>query len=298
MSSPTISPAPIRRSLVVAADLHRSFRVFTDRIGSWWPRSKSIASSPQVEVIIEPRTGGRWYERAADGSECEWGKVLEWEPPARLVLAWQIDGNWKYNPACVTEVELNFTRVEALQTRVDFEHRCLERLGSNAAAIRDMLNSGWPGLLDLYAAIAQERVFVALGTNLGDDLDRNLRNALQEIGQLPQTELLRVSSFFSTEPWGAPDQPRFLNAVAEIRTGLEPLPLLQALKQLETKLGRVPTYRWGPRVIDFDIILYGQRVVDLPELRIPHPQYQERDFVMQPLAEIAPEIAGKPTQQQ
>jgi 2-amino-4-hydroxy-6-hydroxymethyldihydropteridine diphosphokinase len=102
---------------------------------------------------------------------------------------------------------------------------------------------------------------------------------------------VRVSSFLSTEPWGATSQPRFLNAVAEIRTGLEPLPLLHALKQLESELGRVPTYRWGPRAIDFDIILYGERVTDLPELRIPHPHYREREFVMAPLREIAPEIA-------
>ena len=134
-----------------------------------------------------------------------------------------------------------------------------------------------------------ERVFIGLGTNLGDDLERNLRNALAAIGTLPGTEVVRVSSFLSTEPWGATDQPRFLNAVAEIRTQLEPLPLLQALKQLESELGRVPTYRWGPRAIDFDIILYGERVVDIPGLRIPHPRYREREFVMAPLREIAPE---------
>jgi 2-amino-4-hydroxy-6-hydroxymethyldihydropteridine diphosphokinase len=141
-------------------------------------------------------------------------------------------------------------------------------------------------------SIPGERVFIGLGTNLGDDLERNLRKALETIGTLPGTEVVRVSSFLSTEPWGATDQPRFLNAVAEIRTELEPLPLLQALKQLESQLGRVPTYLWGPRAIDFDIILYGERVVDLPGLRIPHPRYREREFVMAPLREIAPEIVG------
>ena len=140
-------------------------------------------------------------------------------------------------------------------------------------------------------AIPGERVFIGLGTNLGDDLERNLRNALEAIGTLPGTEVVRVSSFLGTEPWGATDQPRFLNAVAEIRTQLEPLPLLQALKQLENELGRIPTYRWGPRAIDFDIILYGERVVDVPGLCIPHPRYREREFVMAPLREIAPEIA-------
>jgi 2-amino-4-hydroxy-6-hydroxymethyldihydropteridine diphosphokinase len=139
-------------------------------------------------------------------------------------------------------------------------------------------------------AANHERVFIGLGTNLGDDLDRNLRDAAEAIGRLPRTELVRTSSFLSTEPWGVTDQPRFLNAVVEIRTGLEPLELLHALKHLENELGRVPTYRWGPRAIDFDIILYGQRAVDLPGLKIPHPRYRERDFVMQPLREIAPEL--------
>jgi 2-amino-4-hydroxy-6-hydroxymethyldihydropteridine diphosphokinase len=143
----------------------------------------------------------------------------------------------------------------------------------------------------LSQSIPAERVFIALGTNLGEDLERNLRKALEAIGTLPGTRIVRVSSFLGTEPWGVLDQPRFLNAVAEIRTRLEPLPLLEELKRLESELGRVPTYQWGPRAIDFDIILYGQRVVDLPELHIPHPRYREREFVMQPLREIAPEMA-------
>jgi uncharacterized protein YndB with AHSA1/START domain len=151
VNAPTIQPAPIRKTLVVKADVERAFTVFTSRMGSWWPRSHSIASSPLMDVIVEPRAGGRWYERGEDGSENEWGKVLQWEPPARVVLAWQLDGNWKYNPACITEVEINFTAQVAQGTRVDFEHRHLERLGANASAVRELLNSGWGGMLDLYA---------------------------------------------------------------------------------------------------------------------------------------------------
>ncbi len=140
------------------------------------------------------------------------------------------------------------------------------------------------------SATSHERVFIGLGTNLGDNLERNLRDAIAAIRELPETEVVRVSSFLRTAPWGVAEQPPFLNAVAEIRTHLEPLPLLHALKKLETELGRVPTYRWGPRAIDFDIILYGARKIDLPDLKIPHPRYEERDFVLKPLAEIAPEI--------
>ena len=141
--------------------------------------------------------------------------------------------------------------------------------------------------------ILPERIFIGLGTNLGSDLERNLRQAVEAIGRLPRTRVVRVSSFVSTAPWGVTDQPRFLNAVVEIATQLEPLDLLQALKQLESELGRVPSYRWGPRAIDFDIILYGEREVDLPGLKIPHPHYRERDFVMRPLHEIAPDIAAR-----
>src|SRR5579862_7026567 len=90
-----------------------------------------------------------------------------------------------------------------------------------------------------------ERVFIGLGTNLGADLDRNLREAIEAVGRLPNTEIVQTSSFVSSAPWGVTEQPRFLNAVIEIRTQLEPLPLLAALKKLENDLGRVPTYRWG-----------------------------------------------------
>ena len=150
MSTPTIKLAPVQKTLVVKSDVERAFTAFTSRMGSWWPRSHSTASSPLVDVIVEPRAGGRWYERGEDGSETEWGKVLQWEPPAKVVLAWQLDGSWKYNPACVTEVEINFTALGAQQTRVDLEHRHLERLGDNASAVRELLNSGWGGIIDLY----------------------------------------------------------------------------------------------------------------------------------------------------
>ena len=150
MSTPTIKLAPVQKTLVVRSDVERAFTVFTSRMGSWWPRSHSTGSAPLVDVIVEPRAGGRWYERGEDGSETEWGKVLQWEPPAKVVLAWQLDGTWKYNPACVTEVEINFTALGARQTRVDLEHRHLERLGDNASAVRELLNSGWGGIIDLY----------------------------------------------------------------------------------------------------------------------------------------------------
>jgi uncharacterized protein YndB with AHSA1/START domain len=154
MSRLEIRPAPINRSVVVKADVARSFAAFTDRMGRWWPRTHSIGSTPLADVIVEPRVGGRWYERSTDGAECEWGKVLAWDPPGRLILAWQLDANWKYDPALVLEVEITFTALEGGMTRVDLEHRNLERYGDKAATVRDMVGSdnGWVGILKSFVA--------------------------------------------------------------------------------------------------------------------------------------------------
>lgn len=151
--SPTVQPAPVRKTLVVQATVQRAFEAFTGKIGSWWPSFASIGSSPQADVILEPRAGGRWYERGTDGSECEWGKVLTWDPPSRVVLAWQVNGNFRYDPTLITEVEILFTAVGERATRVDLEHRHLERLGENAAGARDRMEPGWHRILDAYAGL-------------------------------------------------------------------------------------------------------------------------------------------------
>lgn len=139
---------------------------------------------------------------------------------------------------------------------------------------------------------AEERVFLGLGSNLGDR-EENLRAALNGISALPGTRVVRVSTFRETPPWGVTDQPAFLNAVAEVRTALEPLPLLDAVKRIEVQLGRTPTFRWGPRLIDIDLLLYGEREANEERLVLPHPQILERAFVWEPLAEIAPEAVEK-----
>ena len=90
MQARTIKVAPIRKSLVVKTSADKAFIVFTAKIGRWWPRAFTIGTSPIKDVVMEERSGGRWYERGDDGSECAWGKVLAWEPPTRVVLAWQI----------------------------------------------------------------------------------------------------------------------------------------------------------------------------------------------------------------
>lgn len=130
--------------------------------------------------------------------------------------------------------------------------------------------------------------YIALGSNLGDK-EKNLRRALLLLTQ-QGVEAVRVSSFLSTEPYGVTDQPQFLNAVACVRTSLAPLALLDVLLATELAMGRVRLRHWGERNIDLDLLLYEDVVLDTPRLRLPHPDMQNRDFVLLPLAEIAPEL--------
>jgi len=132
--------------------------------------------------------------------------------------------------------------------------------------------------------------YVGLGANLGDRR-AGLEAALRALEAHPQMRLARVSSLYETAPVGVTGQPDFLNAVAAVETTLAPRPLLDALLHLENLLGRVRTSRWGPRVIDLDLLLYGARTIALPGLDVPHPRLRERAFVLTPLAEIAPDLS-------
>lgn len=131
-------------------------------------------------------------------------------------------------------------------------------------------------------------VFVGFGSNLGDKVE-NCRRAVELLGASEGVEVLKVSSLWRTEPWGFHDQDWFLNGVLELETTLGPRELLGLLKAVEVRLGRTPTFRWGPRVIDLDLLLYGQEVIREDGLEIPHPHLHERAFVLVPLAEIAPD---------
>jgi uncharacterized protein YndB with AHSA1/START domain len=158
MTTATITPAPVRKAVQVRAAPARAFEVFTTGIARWWPATHKIGQAPLREAVLEPRAGGRWFERGEDGSECDWGRVLVWEPPAHLVLAWQIDAQWRFDPDLVTEVEVRFLPDGPGATRVELEHRHLERLGAGADAARAALDSpgGWGGLLEGFAAAAAE----------------------------------------------------------------------------------------------------------------------------------------------
>jgi 2-amino-4-hydroxy-6-hydroxymethyldihydropteridine diphosphokinase len=130
-------------------------------------------------------------------------------------------------------------------------------------------------------------VYLALGTNLGDKL-ANLRSAIKALA--PDVDVLSESGVYETEPWGFVDQPAFLNMVVRAQTGHTPVELLQRVKEIETTLGRTPTFRNGPRLIDVDILFYDDLALNAPGLVIPHPRLQERTFVLVPLADVAPDL--------
>ncbi len=128
--------------------------------------------------------------------------------------------------------------------------------------------------------------FIGIGSNRGDSADA-CRQAFRQLAQTPHVRLLRCSSLYRTEPVGPQDQPWFINAVAEIRTTLPPRRLFAVLKKIERRMGRTESVKWGPRLIDLDLLLYGQEVVADTDLRIPHPEMHRRRFVLEPLGEIA-----------
>src|SRR5215469_9361478 len=149
MSEATI--APVRYSVTVPISAQRAFTLFTEGFNTWWI-GHHIGEAELAEAVIEPRVDGRWYERGVDGTECDWGKVLVYEPPGRLVMTWQLNSNFEYDPdlSHASEVEVRFVE-ESDQTRVDFEHRFIERLGAGADELARSVSSdgGWPGILEL-----------------------------------------------------------------------------------------------------------------------------------------------------
>jgi len=130
-------------------------------------------------------------------------------------------------------------------------------------------------------------IFLSLGSNLGDRLD-NLRKAISSLP--PNIQPIAQSSVYVTEPWGYYDQPTFLNLVIKASTSLDPYEVFTFVKEIEVSMGRQETFRFGPRLIDLDILFYDELVLNSPELTIPHPRLAERAFVLIPLAEIAPDL--------
>jgi uncharacterized protein YndB with AHSA1/START domain len=137
----------VQTSIDVDVPIERAFTVFTDGIGTWWPPEHHILQSELAEMVFEPRAGGHVYDRGVDGSECRWARVLAYEPPERFVISWDINLQWQIesDPAHTSEVEVRFTSIDTGKTRVDLEHRHLDRHGEGWQQMRDAVGSpeGW-----------------------------------------------------------------------------------------------------------------------------------------------------------
>ncbi|MBO0867932.1 MAG: SRPBCC family protein [Micromonosporaceae bacterium] len=147
----------VRRQLVVEAPIERAFMVFTDQFGDFKPKEHNLLRAPIAETVFEPRVGGHIYDRAVDGTECHWARVLVYQPPERVVFSWDIGPQWtvETDPESTSEVEVRFIAETPHRTRVELEHRHLERHGNGWQAVRDGVDNdqGWPLYLDRYAAL-------------------------------------------------------------------------------------------------------------------------------------------------
>jgi uncharacterized protein YndB with AHSA1/START domain len=145
----------VRRTVVVDAPVADAFATFTERFGDFKPREHNLLQAPITQTVFEPRVGGHIYDRAEDGSECRWARVLVWEPPHRVVFSWDISPSWEIvtDPAQASEVEVTFAAEGTDRTRVELEHRHLHRHGPEWPAVRDGVghDQGWPLYLQRYA---------------------------------------------------------------------------------------------------------------------------------------------------
>ena len=153
-----MSIAPIVRTVQIKAPPARAFELFATRMEDWWPKGRTVGKNPHEAIVIEPRAGGRWFERDGEGQETNWGKVLAWEPPTRLLLGWQLNSAFAYDPEFLTELELTFAPAAGGGTLVTLEHRDLERYGADAARFAAQLGGGWPGFLAGYAQYADAQL--------------------------------------------------------------------------------------------------------------------------------------------
>ena len=152
-------PNSIRKAVSVETPQAVAWRVFTEKMGTGWPLAYyKIGKANAVDAVIEPQVGGRWFERGNDGSTCQWGSVLVWEPNSRLVLSWDINADWQYDPTLKTEIEIRFNADGADRTRVELEHRHLDRYGTRRDEMRRIYDTegDWGKLLEMFVRVAAE----------------------------------------------------------------------------------------------------------------------------------------------
>ena len=161
MTSDTQVPlTTVRHSIVVEASIDVAFKVFTEGIGTWWPPEHHILEADLAEMVFEPRVGGNIYDRGVDGSECRWARILAYEPPNRVAFSWDISPHWQIeaDPDKASEVQVRFTAETPQRTRVELEHRSLERHGDGWEGVREGVggDQGWPLYLRRYAELLAE----------------------------------------------------------------------------------------------------------------------------------------------
>jgi uncharacterized protein YndB with AHSA1/START domain len=156
MSTQSSAAVEVARSVSVPLSRARAFELFTERMTEFWPKENSIGNSEIAAVVVEPRTGGRWFESGVDGSECQWGRVAAWDPPGEVVLLWQIGADWRFDPDLETDVEVTFTEDDSGRTRLELRHRNLQRYGNNTKQMRAIFDApdGWTGTLTRFAELA------------------------------------------------------------------------------------------------------------------------------------------------
>jgi uncharacterized protein YndB with AHSA1/START domain len=147
----------VRRQVIVNASIEQAFAVFTDRFGDFKPPEHNLLQVPIAETVFEPRVGGHIYDQGADGRQCRWARILAYDPPTRVVFSWDIGATWQIesDPDNASEVEVTFTAESPTRTRVDLEHRHIDRHGPGWESVRDGIanDQGWPLYLDRYAAL-------------------------------------------------------------------------------------------------------------------------------------------------
>jgi uncharacterized protein YndB with AHSA1/START domain len=160
MDTESFSAVEVFRSVSLPLPQARAFELFTTRMTEFWPKEHSIGDAELAEVVLEPRRGGRWFERGIDGSECQWGRVAAWEPPRKIVLLWQIGADWRFDPEFETEVELTFTEQGPDRSRLDLRHRNLQRYGDNTDQMLTLFDDpkGWTGTLTGFADLAGKEI--------------------------------------------------------------------------------------------------------------------------------------------
>jgi len=160
--TPSETTTTVRRQILVNAPIDDAFQAFTERFGDFKPREHNLLQAPIAETVFEPRVGGNIYDRAVDGTECRWARVLVFEPPSRVVFSWDISPRWQLetNLDLTSEVEVRFIAETPERTRVELEHRNLDRHGAGWESVRDGVDNdaGWPLYLQRYAALFERHV--------------------------------------------------------------------------------------------------------------------------------------------